>query len=357
MDKSHIVVKRYKHSHILIPDKYKNLFSVEETERSIKYIKDTFEKEFASSLGLKRVSAPPFVLRDTGLNDYLNGIERPVSFNPKAIGSEVEVVQSLAKWKRQALFEYGFRLYEGLYTDMNAIRPDEYLDNLHSIYVDQWDWEKIIKKTDRNIDFLKETVKKIYSVMKRVELLVIKEFKKNLSPLLPDEISFIHSEELYDMYPDIPPREREYKIVKEKKAVFIIGIGAKLKDGVPHDGRAADYDDWSTPTSEKRSGLNGDILVYYPLLDISFELSSMGIRVDKKSLLFQLKEKNEMNKLRLPYYKNLIKGILPQTIGGGIGQSRLCMFYLRKAHIGEVQSSVWTNEMRRIAKKNGMILL
>ncbi|MCX7957599.1 MAG: aspartate--ammonia ligase, partial [Deltaproteobacteria bacterium] len=319
---------------ILTPEDYKNPFDVEETELAIKYIKDLFQREFSKALGLKRVSAPPFVLRSTGLNDYLNGIERPVSFRVKSLRQTVEVVQSLAKWKRNALYEYGFGLYEGLYTDMNAIRPDEYLDNLHSVYVDQWDWEKIIRESDRNVDFLKKTVRNIYSVIQKIEEQVIREFRKGLKPILPEEIYFIHSEELYDMYPDLSPREREYRITKDKKAVFIIGIGAKLGDGNPHDGRAADYDDWSTPTSECTKGLNGDILEYYPLLDMAFELSSMGIRVNRESLIFQLRAKKETYKLKLPYHSNLLKGVLPQTIGGGIGQSRLWMFYLRKAHIG-----------------------
>ncbi len=350
-------INRFGRCEILIPENYENLYDLEETELAIKFIKDAFQKEFSKALGLKRVSAPPFVLRETGLNDYLNGIERPVSFKAKALNQTVEIVQSLAKWKRNALYEYGFGLYEGLYTDMNAIRPDEYLDNLHSIYVDQWDWEKIISESDRNIDYLKKTVRTIYSVIKKVETMVIKEFHKETDKLLPEDIYFIHSEELYEMYPDLSPREREYMIVRDKKAVFIIGIGSKLKDGKPHDGRAADYDDWSTPTSKSTRGLNGDILIYYPLLDIAFELSSMGIRVNKKSLIYQLREKNEMEKLKLPYHKNLIKGMLPQTIGGGVGQSRLCMFYLRKAHIGEVQSSVWPDEMRKTAKKYSILLL
>lgn len=348
---------RFKNSELLLPVNYKNLFDVEETEEAIKFIKDVFQKEFTRALGLKRVSAPPFVLSNTGLNDYLNGIEKPVSFKAKAIQQSVEVVQSLAKWKRNALYEYNFGLYEGLYTDMNAIRPDEMLDNLHSIYVDQWDWEKVIKREDRNINFLKNTVNKIYDAIRSVELQVIREFKKNIKPLLPDKIHFVHSEELYEMYPEHEPKMREYQIVREKKAVFIIGIGATLPDGKPHDGRAADYDDWSTVVSERRRGLNGDILIYYPLLDIAFELSSMGIRVNKESLIEQLKLKNETEKMRLPFHQKLIKGILPQTIGGGIGQSRLCMFYLRKAHIGEVQSSVWPDEMRKIARKNNIFLL
>ncbi len=307
--------KRFSGSEIIIPKDYHNVCGVEETETAIKFIKDAFQNEFSKKLGLRRVSAPPFVLRDSGLNDYLNGVERPVSFRTKSGGDTVEVVQSLAKWKRQALYEYGFGLYEGLYTDMNAIRPDEYLDNLHSIYVDQWDWEKIIRKNDRSIDFLKRIVREIYSVIRKVELLVIKEFSKGLGPLLPEDIHFVHSEELYEMYPDIPPKEREYRIVREKKAVFIIGIGAGLGDGRPHDGRASDYDDWSTPSVNGKRGLNGDIIVYYPLLDMAFELSSMGIRVDKKSLLAQLREKKEEDKLRLPFHKNIIKGLLPQTVG------------------------------------------
>jgi len=345
------------YSDLVIPKGYRNIYNLEETERAIRFIKEAFQREFVKALGLTRVSAPPLVLGNSGLNDYLNGVEKPVSFKAKAIDSKIEIVQSLAKWKRNALYEYGFELYSGLYTDMNAIRPDERLDNLHSVYVDQWDWEMVIQESDRNIDFLKKVVKKIYDSIRKTELDVIREFRKNSKPLCPEEIFFIHSEELYDMYPGISPKEREYRITKEKKAVFIIGIGSELPDGKPHDGRAADYDDWSSETYQNRRGLNGDIIVYYPLLDIAFELSSMGIRINKKSLLYQLRLKNELDKRNLPFHQRLIKGILPQSIGGGIGQSRLCMFYLRKAHIGEVQVSVWPNKVKSLAKSNNIMIL
>ncbi len=347
---------RAKGFELLIPKGYREILNVDETEYAIRFIKDTFQSRFRKSLNLKRVSAPPFVLRSSGLNDYLNGVEKPVSFNAKAIsGSVVEVVQSLAKWKRSALSQYKFGLYEGLYTDMNAIRPDEMLDNLHSIYVDQWDWERIINESDRNLTYLKSVVREIYHVIKRVEEDVSLEFGGKIRPILRDEIRFIHAEELYEMFPDLTPKEREFEIVKRYGSVFIIGIGAKLKDGIPHDGRAPDYDDWSTKTSENTCGLNGDILVYYPVLDMAFELSSMGIRVNKDSLTVQLKEKGIRK--NTPYHKQILRGELPQTIGGGIGQSRLCMFYLKKAHIGEVQSSIWPKRMRDLTLKNNIFLL
>jgi aspartate--ammonia ligase len=273
------------------------------------------------------------------------------------MNEEAEIVQSLAKWKRVALADYGFAYGEGLYTDMNAIRPDETLDNLHSVYVDQWDWERIISKDERSLDFLKLIVRKIYKVIKDMEKLVCDQFKKLERPFLPELIHFIHSEDLLEMYPDLSPEEREDEICREKGAVFIIGIGAELKDGRLHDERAADYDDWSTETGNGRRGLNGDIIVWYPLFQSAFELSSMGIRVDRDCLLKQLVTKGEEDNVGLYYHRRLLQGELPLTIGGGIGQSRLCMLFLRKAHIGEVQSSVWPDEMIKICKERKIFLL
>lgn len=308
-------------------------------------------------MNLKRVSAPIVVLSRTGINDNLTGIENPISFNVTDIEERAEIVQSLAKWKRMALADYSFKCGEGLYTDMNAIRPDESLDNLHSIYVDQWDWERIITRGERNLEFLKYIVREIYEVMIETEKEVCQIYKKIPGPFLPEQIHFIHSEELEERLPGLTPREREDAICKEVGVVFIIGIGAKLKSGNPHDGRAADYDDWSTKIGKNKRGLNGDILIWYPLLNSAMELSSMGIRVDKESLLRQLKIKGELNKVNLYFHQRLLKGELPFTIGGGIGQSRLCMFFLRKAHIGEVQSSIWPDEMKKVCKNNNIFLL
>lgn len=310
---------------------YKSLLDFRQTEKAIKLVKYHFEKRLGEVLNLSRVSAPLFVRPETGLNDDLNGIERAVRFDVPHIGAEVEVVQSLAKWKRMALKRYGFDIGEGLYTDMNAIRRDETLDHLHSIYVDQWDWEKIIGKEQRTEAVLKETVRKIYAVIKETEKAISWVYSA-LKPTLPETITFIDSEALLRRYPECTPKEREYLITKEHGAVFLMKIGSVLSDGLPHDGRAPDYDDW---------GLNGDILVYSDVLDGVIELSSMGIRVDEKSLLSQLKTADAESRLEKPYHQALVKGELPLTIGGGIGQSRLCMFFLRKAHIGEVQSSVW----------------
>lgn len=320
--------------HLILKENYESKLSLIETELAIKFVKDNFERELSRALNLTRVSAPLFVLPSTGLNDGLNGVERRVSFDIKNINEEVEVVQSLAKWKRNALAKYGFNVGSGLYTDMNAIRRDEDLDSLHSAYVDQWDWEKIITKEDRKIPFLKQTVKKIYKVLCKVENSVCKKFP-TLNKALPDDIYFITTKQLENLYPNLTPSEREYEICKKYRAVFIMQIGAKLKNGLPHDGRAADYDDWN---------LNGDIMVYYEELDIAFELSSMGIRVDEKSIVEQLKEKGEIDKINNPYVQGVINSTLPLTIGGGIGQSRLCMFMLKKAHIGEVQASVWSDD-------------
>lgn len=352
-----IKTKTFSNGKLTIPDGYQSYLNLRETEAAIKYIKDFFQTHLAEELNLTRVSAPLFVLGKTGINDHLNGIEKPVSFDVKDMHEQAEIVQSLAKWKRAALADYGFNHGEGLYTDMNAIRPEEYLDNLHSIYVDQWDWERIVKKEERNLDFLRFIVRKIYQVIRMMEKQVCHEFAQIKVPLLPEDIHFIHSEDLEKKYPDLTPRQRENAICKERGAVFVIGIGANLINGEPHDGRAADYDDWSTPTGETTKGLNGDILIWYPLLNCSIELSSMGIRVDKESLMRQLKIKNELSKVDLYFHKRLLQGELPLTIGGGIGQSRLCMLFLRKAHIGEVQSSIWHDEMREYCKNNNIFLL
>ncbi|GAA0785662.1 aspartate--ammonia ligase [Hathewaya limosa] len=309
--------------------------SIKETEINIKKIKDFFESKLAEKLNLVRVSAPLFVKKDSGINDNLNGYERPVSFDAKGVKEELEIVQSLAKWKRIALLTYGFENGEGLYTDMNAIRRDEDLDRLHSFYVDQWDWEKVIRKEDRNMETLKETVKTIYSVFKETEDLVA-SFIKGYTKILPEEITFVTSQELEDMYPNLTDKERENEIAREKKAVFLMQIGDILKSGKKHDGRSPDYDDWS---------LNGDILFWYPTLGCALELSSMGIRVDEKALMDQLEKANMMERRELPYHKALLEGKLPYTIGGGIGQSRICMFFLKKKHIGEVQSSVWSEDI------------
>ena len=332
---------------MIIPKNYKSELGLLDTEIAIKFVKDTFERDLADKLNLTRVSAPLFVFPNTGLNDNLNGYERRVNFDIKEIKEEVEIVQSLAKWKRNALARYEFLPHTGLYTDMNAIRRDEELDTMHSAYVDQWDWEKIITKEDRNEEYLKQTVKDIYEVIKTLEHKVSKEHP-HLYNELPKDIYFITSEELLQKYPNKTPQEREYLICKERKAVFILGIGKKLSDGKAHDGRAADYDDWD---------LNGDILLYYDLLDIAFEISSMGIRVDEKSIVSQLKEKNEEFKMTNPYVQDILNGRLPLTIGGGIGQSRLCMYMLRKAHIGEVQSSIWDEKDIELLKKANITLL
>lgn len=342
---------------MIIPENYSSPLDIRETEKAIKFIKDNFEIMLVKELRLERISAPIVVLRKTGINDYLTGRERPIRFSVSAMNEEAEIVQSLAKWKRAALADYGFGHGEGLYTDMNAIRPDENLDNLHSVYVDQWDWERIIRRDERNLDFLKLIVRKIYKVIKKMEKLVCERIRKLGTPFLPDEIYFIHSDDLLDMYPSLSPEERENEICRVKGAVFVIGIGAKLKDGRAHDERAADYDDWSTETGNGKRGLNGDILVWYPLLKSAFELSSMGIRVDKDSLLRQLEIKGEEDRAGLYFHQRLLQEELPLTIGGGIGQSRLCMLYLRKAHIGEVQSSIWPDEIVRMFKESKIFLL
>jgi aspartate--ammonia ligase len=341
----------------VFPKGYTSLLNLKETERAIRLIKEFFQTNLAFELGLIRVTAPLFVKAGTGINDNLNGIEQPVSFNIKAMnGTGVEIVQSLAKWKRMMLADYGFKYGEGLYTDMNAIRPDEVLDNLHSLYVDQWDWERIISEEERNLDFLKGIVQKIYDVIRRTEKYITYQYS-NIQPILPEEITFIHSEELEDQYPDLTPKERERVVCKQYGAVFIIGIGGNLRNGKPHDGRAPDYDDWSTPVDGGYRGLNGDILVYYPVLDCAFELSSMGIRVDPEALIRQLEITGDTDRKELLFHRRLLNDELPLSIGGGIGQSRLCMLYLRKAHVGEIQTSIWPDEMIQQCRENSIVLL
>ena len=344
--------------HQLTPKGYKSILSLRETERGIKLIKDFFQVKLAEELSLQRVSAPRFVKKDTGINDDLSGTERKVSFEVKYDPSITgEVVFSLAKWKRMALADYGFKQGEGLYTDMDAIRPDEeVLDNLHSIYVDQWDWERIINKDERSLDFLKLIVRKIYKVMKGTEEMMHKKYPE-IKPILTEEITFVHTEDLIEEFPDLAPQEREGKIAEKYGAVFLIGIGGKLKDGTIHDGRAPDYDDWSTPTIKGKKGLNGDIIVWYPVLKKAFEISSMGIRVDKEAMLSQLKIRECEERKEMEWHKRLLAGEFPESVGGGIGQSRLCMFFLRKAHIGEVQSSIWPDSIKEHCRKHSIILL
>ena len=358
-------------SRLILPHGYRPLLDQRQTELAIKQIKDFFQLNLSSELRLHRVTAPLFVLKGMGINDDLNGVERPVSFKIKDMGeAEAEVVHSLAKWKRLTLAEYRIEPGYGIYTDMNAIRADEELDNLHSLYVDQWDWERVITPEERTIAFLKRTVNGIYSSMVRTEYMVC-EMYPQISPMLPDSVLFIHAEELRQRYPDLSPKEREDAIAKEYGAVFIIGIGCRLGDGQKHDGRAADYDDWSTVATdapmiqgavshcngEKLPGLNGDLIVWNNVLQRSFEISSMGIRVDKEALLRQLKEEGQEERFNLYYHKQLMSGALPLSIGGGIGQSRLCMLFLRKAHIGEIQASIWPEEMRRECTAAGIPLI
>lgn len=333
---------------LLIPEGYLPQMTVRETEIGIKYVKDYFERVLAKELNLTRVSAPLFVTPESGLNDNLNGVERPVSFGIREQGERrVEIVHSLAKWKRYALGRYGFRPGEGLYTDMNAIRRDEDTDNLHSLFVDQWDWEKIIAKEERTTKKLEEIVTHVYQALKSTEEYVAHHFSF-VKEILPREIHFITTQELEDRYPEKTPKEREYLAAKEYGAVFLKQIGGALASGMPHDGRAPDYDDWN---------LNGDIIVYYPVLDTALELSSMGIRVDEEALMRQLKAAGCPERANMPFQKALLEHKLPYTIGGGIGQSRICMFFLRKAHIGEVQSSIWPEEVEKEAEEKGIPLL
>ena len=333
----------------IVPQVYKPIFEKLEVQKAIKFIKDTFEKKLAEALNLIRVSAPLMVPSDTGVNDLLNGYERPVEFDVKETKKNLQIVQSLAKWKRIALKRYGFQPGSGLYTDMNAIRRDEDTDNLHSIYVDQWDWEKILTKEERNEEYLKKTVRQIFEAFKLTEDELIKAFpEKKLKKTIANDIFFISSQELEDLYPNERPKNREHLIAKEKGAVFITQIGKKLKSGKVHDGRSPDYDDWD---------LNGDIILWYEPLGISFELSSMGIRVDPTSLEKQLKESGEEKRKELLYHKMLLNNELPLTIGGGIGQSRICMYFMKTVHIGEVQCSVWPDEMVQEFRAKGIEFL
>lgn len=335
-------------SHVTIPQGYQPLLGLYDTQKAIGLTKRLFEDALSGALNLRRVSAPLFVEAASGLNDNLNGVERPVTFGIREQNERpAEIVHSLAKWKRNALKQYGFHIGEGLYTDMSAIRRDEDTDNIHSIYVDQWDWEKIILKEDRNVEYLKETVRKVYKALKKTEKYMAIRYDY-IEEILPKEIFFITTQELADLYPDKTPKEREDIIAREKGAVFLMEIGDKLANGEPHDGRAPDYDDWH---------LNGDIIVWYPVLGHALELSSMGIRVDEDSLARQLKLSGCEDRAKLPFQKAILEKKLPYTVGGGIGQSRICMFYLRKAHIGEVQVSIWPDEVREKCAKCGINLL
>ena len=332
---------------LIIPENYNPVLNLRDTEEAIKLVKDFFEAELSKALNLTRVSAPIMVHGDTGLNDNLNGVERPVSFDVLETGEQLEIVHSLAKWKRMALKTYGFQPGEGLYTDMNAIRRDEVTDNIHSIFVDQWDWERIITRNDRNLDFLKYIVERIYYTLRKTEGFVCANYP-HIRPELPEKITFITTQELEDRYPDLTSKEREYKAAKEYGAVFLMGIGGALKSGKIHDGRAPDYDDWD---------MNGDILLYDPLLDISLEVSSMGIRVDEESLKRQLKIRGCEERAELPFQKALLNSELPLTIGGGIGQSRMCVYLLRKAHVGEVQASIWPKDVTEACREANIMLL
>lgn len=333
---------------LVVPENYVSALDVRQTEVAIKKVKDFFEKALAANLNLTRVSAPLFVAPESGLNDNLNGVERPVSFGIREQEErQVEIVQSLAKWKRHALARYHFRHGEGLYADMNAIRRDEDTDNVHSIFVDQWDWERIIDKSERNEDTLKHIVQRVYQSLQETEDYMAAEYSY-IKKTLPTEICFITTQELEDRYPDKTPKEREYLAVKEYGAIFLMQIGDKLASGEPHDGRAPDYDDWS---------LNGDIIVYYPVLDMAFEISSMGIRVDEEALKEQLVKAGCTERETLPFQREILEGKLPYTVGGGVGQSRICMFFLKKAHIGEVQSSLWPQEVIEESERRGLHLL
>ena len=344
-------------SGLIIPTGYEPLMDVKQTEKAIKLVKDTFQQNLSSELKLRRITAPLFVMKGTGINDDLSGTERAVSFPVKHMGdAHAELVHSLAKWKRMMLADLEIPHSHGIYTDMNAIRADEDLDNIHSLYVDQWDWERHISDSERNIAFLKQIVRKIFEAMKRTEYLIHEAFP-NIFPTLPDEITFIHTEELLKRYPTLSPSQREYAITKEHGAVFLIGIGHRLSDGKKHDNRAPDYDDWITESEIGMNGLNGDLLVWNDILERSFELSSMGIRVNRDSLLKQLEIENCTKRTELYWHQRLLNNEMPLSIGGGIGQSRLCMYYLKKAHIGEVQASVWDTEMIEKCKAANIFLL
>lgn len=344
-------------SRLMKPVNYEALLNMRQTEQGIKLIKEFFQQNLSTELRLRRVTAPLFVLKGLGINDDLNGVERPVTFPIKDLGdAKAEVVHSLAKWKRLTLADYEVEPGYGVYADMNAIRADEELDNLHSLYVDQWDWEAVITEEQRNLDFLKDIVRRIYAAILRTEYLVCERYSR-IKPFLPSTIHFIHSEDLLKMYPDKSVKERENLICKKYGAVFIIGIGGKLANGEPHDGRAPDYDDWTTDTGDGYKGLNGDILIWYPILDRAVELSSMGIRVNNEALLRQLEIAGQEDRKDLYFHKKLLSGKLPQSIGGGIGQSRLCMVLLHKAHLGEIQASIWPDEMLKEAAEYGMAII
>lgn len=344
-------------SDLIKPAGYRALLDMRQTEQGIKLIKEFFQQNLSTELRLRRVTAPLFVLKGLGINDDLNGVERPVTFPIKDLNdAEAEVVHSLAKWKRLTLAEYQIEPGYGVYTDMNAIRADEELDNLHSLYVDQWDWEAVITKEQRRLGFLHDIVRRIYSAIRRTEYLTCETYPQ-LKPFLPEDIFFVHSEDLLQMYPEMTAKEREDAICKKYGAVFVEGIGSKLSNGEKHDGRAPDYDDWSTVAENGKVGLNGDILIWYPVLGRSFELSSMGIRVDDESLLRQLKIEGKEDKEKLFFHQQLLQGKLPLSIGGGIGQSRLCMVLLHKAHIGEIQASIWPDAMRVECEAAGMPLI
>jgi len=344
-------------SRVTIPAGYRALLSPIETEKAIRRIKEFFQTNLAYELDLVRVTAPLMVQSGTGINDDLNGIEKPVSFPLKGIpGVTAEIVQSLAKWKRMALADLGFGPGTGLYTDMNALRPDEDLDNLHSVYVDQWDWERVVTAEERQLEFLKRIVRRIYDVIRRTQKYVCHEYGC-LTPFLPEEITFVHTEELLAQYPGLTPRQRETEACRKHGAIFVIGIGGPLPDGSIHDGRAPDYDDWTTPSAPGRAGLNGDIVVLNPVLDSAFELSSMGLRVDAEALRRQLRIRGQEARLSLYWHRRLLAGELPLSIGGGIGQSRLCMLYLQKAHIGEIQAGLWPADMVAACRAAGFVLL
>jgi aspartate--ammonia ligase len=344
-------------SYLIQPNNYKPLLDARETEHGIKQIKDFFQQNLAAALCLRRVTAPLFVLQGQGINDDLSGVERAVTFPIKDMGdARAEVVHSLAKWKRLTLADLNIEAGHGIYTDMNAIRADEELGNLHSLYVDQWDWERVMTSDERNVAFLKNIVKKIYYAVQRTEYL-ISEVYPQLKPILPERIQFIHAEELLQLYPNLSAKEREDAIAKAYGAVFIIGIGGVLSNGEQHDGRAPDYDDWTTMGENGLPGLNGDFLLWNPILNRSMELSSMGIRVNKEVLLQQLKVTKQEKRLEFYFHKRLIDGTLPLSIGGGIGQSRLCMFLLQKAHVGEIQASIWSDEMRKECAKLNIPLI
>lgn len=342
---------------LTLPKDYRPLLDTLQTAQAMQQLRQFFELNLETDLHLYRISAPLFVQKGTGINDDLNGIERPVGFAVKAMNhTEAEVVHSLAKWKRMALAEYDIPAGSGIYTNMYAIRPDEQPDSIHSLFVDQWDWEKHILPQKRTLGYLKQTVRKLYDILRRTEIFIYKLYP-HITPVLPEHIHFIHSEELVQAYPDLSPQEREKRIVEKYGAVFVIGIGGSLSDGKPHDGRAPDYDDWTTDNGEGFSGLNGDILIWHPVLKRAFELSSMGIRVDKKALLHQLEITNQLHRLELLFHQRLVNDELPLSIGGGIGQSRIGMFFLRKAHIGEISAGMWPEEMVHLCKAHNIRLL